>query len=109
MARKKSLNANTGDINVVIGAVCWRPTDGSAGRYTYFVIATCDSRCQFRCDQIIGDENERARILMALVPRKPLIVHDEDDELYMAKLRETPWPGDRITNLRKSIEAERIA
>jgi len=68
MGRKKSSNANAGDINVVICPVCWRPTDGSAGRYTYFVIATCDSRCQFRCDQIIGDENERAMILMALEP-----------------------------------------
>jgi hypothetical protein len=35
---------DAGDINVVVGPLCWRPTDGTASCYTYFIIATCDHR-----------------------------------------------------------------
>jgi hypothetical protein len=32
-----------------------------------------------------------------------------EDELDMARLCEAIWPGERITNLRKEIEAERAS
>jgi hypothetical protein len=40
-------------------------------------------------------------------PRRPLVIHSMDDELQMAKWCEMLWPGERITKLRKGIEAER--
>ena len=39
----------------------------------------------------------------------PILIHDTDDELYMAKFCEMLWPGDRITQVRKAVEAERAA
>ena len=100
----------TDDINVVIGPVV-RPPIGQDGP-DYFVVATSEKGRGFRCDQIsIGEgytgETMRSGIAMALIRRKPLVIHDTDDELYMAKLCEMLWPGERITKLRKGIEDER--
>jgi hypothetical protein len=99
-----------GDINVVIGPVVHPPV-GQDGP-DYFMVATSEKDRGFRSDQIsIGEgydgEAMRAGIAMALVRRKPIVIHDVDDELYMAKLCEMLWPGERITRLREAIEAER--
>jgi hypothetical protein len=102
------------DINVVVGPLVWKPSDGKASKAWYFTVATSEKRRGFRCDQItIGDgiqrDEARQSFLLALTRRKALVAHDTDDELYMAKLCEALWPGERITRLRKHIEAERIA
>ena len=105
------------DINVVVGPLVWQPSDGKASKSWYFAVATAEKRRGFRCDQItIGDgiqrDEARMSFLLALTrhkDRKALVVHDTDDELYMAKLCEALWPGERITRLRKQIEAERTA
>jgi len=100
------------DINVVVGPVCWRPSDGTSSKMWYFVVATSETRRGFRCDQLVigegADPHEgRAAFMLALANRGPLVVHDTDDELYMAKLCEALWPGERISNLCKTVEAER--
>jgi hypothetical protein len=92
------------DLNVVIGPTVHPPL-GQDGP-DYFMVATSEKKRGFRCDQIsIGEgydsETMRAGITMALVRRKPLVIHDVDDELYMARLCETLWPGERITKLRE--------
>jgi hypothetical protein len=97
---------------VVVGPVVWQPSDGSNSRRWYFVIATSGDGCGFRCDRIDIDgahpEGERARVLLGFAGR-PAVLHVMYDELDMAKLCEKLWPGDRITALRRAIEADRRA
>jgi hypothetical protein len=38
--------------------------------------------------------------------KPPLVIIDIDDELKMARLCEALWPGERVTRLRKGVEAE---
>jgi hypothetical protein len=45
------LNAN--DINVVVGPLSWRPTDGIVSKYWYFIVCTSEAERGFRCDQVI--------------------------------------------------------
>ena len=98
------------DINVVVGPVQWHPH--AEGPRWYFMVATCGPD-GFRCDKldVEGDADEaddvRAALFGALIQRRPLVVHDTDDELYMARLCETLWPGERITRLRQGVELER--
>ncbi len=103
---------DTNDINVVVGPTCWRPSDGMAARVWYFVVSTSECGRGWRCDQLVIPPSSdkvafRAEFLLELVRRKPLVIHDTDDELYAARLCETLWPGERITRIRKTIEAER--
>jgi hypothetical protein len=39
--------------------------------------------------------------------RKPIVVHDTDDDLWMATLAEAIWPCSKIEAIRIGIEAER--
>jgi hypothetical protein len=98
------------DINVVIGPVVLAPI-GQDGP-NYFTVATSERDRGFRYDQIsIGEGYDgatmRLGLAMALARHKPIVIHDVDDELYMARLCETLWPGERITKLREAVEAER--
>ncbi|MGB7045599.1 MAG: hypothetical protein WBD65_12045, partial [Methylocella sp.] len=102
------------DNQVVIGPLL-RPPIGQSGP-DYFLIASSEAVRGFRCDQItigdgLGDGVEhRNGVLAAFVQHgigRGFVVHDTDDELYMVKLCETLWPGERITRIRKGIEAER--
>lgn len=96
---------------VVIGPICWRPSDGRAGRMHYFIVASGE-RGEYRCDQLICDEQgkDRAELILAFADcRPPLVIIDTDDELEMAKMCERIWPGTRATKLRKNVEAERRA
>jgi len=99
------------DPNVVVGPILWQPHAG--GRRWYFIVSTCGPD-GLRCDKldVEGDADKadevRAGLFLALVQRRPLVVHDTDDELYMARLCETLWPGERITRLRQGVELERV-
>ena len=100
-------------VHVVVGPLRWRPTDGLSGRYWYFVVATADPDRVFRCVQInIPQGNEdigeirRMQFLSELISRLPLVIHDCDDEVAMARLCESLWPGERISQLRAAVEAE---
>ncbi len=110
--------AGSNDMQVVIGPLVHPPLgDMRTNGKDYFVIASSEPERGFRCDQLImgnGLEKDgntyRARIIAAFAQfgiGRGLLVHDTDDELYMARLCETLWPGERITKLRESIEAER--
>jgi hypothetical protein len=98
------------DHTLVFGPVVTNPlTEG-----WYFTISSAGKE-GFRVDQIVTADADfdmaiawRNAIKMALmINRRPLVVHDCDDELYMARLCETLWPGEKITALRKALEAER--
>jgi hypothetical protein len=41
--------------------------------------------------------------------RRPLVVHDFDDELEMTRFCEALWPGPKIKKLREAVEAEYAA
>jgi hypothetical protein len=41
-----------------------------------------------------------------LVTRKPLVIHDAGDEVTMARLCESLWPGEQVTKLRQATENE---
>jgi hypothetical protein len=102
------------DLHVVVGPLCWQPSDGTNAKMWYFIVATADKQRRFHCDQLIGpDEIEAAKLIRTAVmlalsrPPSPLVIHDMDDELQMARLCEVLWPGKRISKLRASVEAER--
>jgi hypothetical protein len=87
---------------VVVGPLVWHPTSDNL---RYFMVATAEPERGFRCDQVMVNESEdRARIIACLAKRKALVVHDTCDELYMARLCETLWPGERITKIRREID-----
>jgi hypothetical protein len=101
------LLCDAGDSTVVVGPLLQRPTDGTASRYTYFIAATCDRRKRFRCDQVLGDAENRIEFIAQLARRPPRVILDMGDELEMAYACESLWPGTHITNVRKRVEAER--
>lgn len=109
--------ADRADAHVVVGPLCWRPSDGLSAKIWYFNVATAGKDTGFRCDQIVVEHGGaaasghgmRRAFLVALMSRPPIIIHDADDELYMARLCEALWPGERITKLRESVETERAA
>jgi hypothetical protein len=98
---------------VVVGPVCWRLSDGTTPRRFYFTVATSDAE-GFRCDALWTDAEggalrARLELFAEFIRRGRLVIHDVDDELAMAKLCEALWPGERITAIRKRVEAERAA
>jgi hypothetical protein len=101
---------NSADTQIVVGPIVHHPSDD---KLWYFIVATADEAKQFRCDQMIYTADEikalRRDFVAAAHQRPSLVIHDIDDELNMAKLCETLWPGQRITALRQAVEAERRA
>jgi hypothetical protein len=97
-------------IHVVIGPLTWQPSDGVVAKRWYFVVATSGTE-GFRCDMTTVEAEHRVEMRMQVmaefVRRRPLVIHDVDDELEMARLCEMLWPGPRITAIRKAIEEER--
>jgi hypothetical protein len=98
-------------IHVVVGPVVWQLKDDGK-RLWYFVVATGDAN-GFRCDQIGSDSQKfasqsRAAVIVEITQRRPpLVIHDLDDELEMAKWCEVIWPGETTRQIRTGIEAER--
>jgi hypothetical protein len=97
--------------HIVIGPAAWQPSDGTASKRWYCIIAASEAGCGFRCDQVILSPDDpltaRARVIAGFFPHRGTVIHDMADELDMARLCETLWPGPRITRLRKTVEAER--
>lgn len=106
------LDGAVGD-HVVLGPIVWQPSDGKTGKRWYFTVAVCgpDGCCLDTIDAG-GDEQLTVQMRMALksafYAHRPIVVHDTHDELYMTKLCETLWPGDRITQIRENVERERV-
>jgi hypothetical protein len=97
--------------HVVVGPVLWQPSDGTAGKVWYFIVASSEAGRGFRCDQVVVPAGSpdwmRSGVIAALMRRPPLVVHSVDDELAMVRLCEMLWPGGRIAALRRQVEAER--
>ena len=46
-------------------------------------------------------------MMMELIRRKPIVLHDFDDELRMARLFEALCPGEKARAIRADVERER--
>ena len=95
---------DTDSPHVVIGPLVKQMTNGD--RCSHFIIATSERGRGFRCDQVIGNEDDRRTVALGLALRPPIVIHDTESELYMIRFCEALWPGQRVTQLRKEIEAE---
>ena len=104
----KHVMGDIDDIHIVVGPVRRQPSN--YGKNWYVIVATAGPDKQFRCDQLItvkaNADRMRTLILAALVQRQPIIIHDMDCEVKMARLCEALWPGERVSELRATVEAE---
>ncbi len=104
------LQNRRGAPHVIVGPVVWRPNEAGR-RQWYFVLASGDPGF-FSVMVGFGDDAEladqcRASALVAFLMRKPIVVHDMDDELAMARLCEAIWPCAKTRKVRAGIQAER--
>jgi hypothetical protein len=105
--------------HVVIGPLVHPPlNDNRTSGHDYLTIATSEPGRGFRLDSIVagrgGGEGVsgkplRIQLIAAFRANRKLVIHDVGDELDMARLCERLWPGERITRLRKEVEAERAS
>jgi hypothetical protein len=96
--------------HVLLGPIVWEPK-GDDGKRWYFVVATGDDNGA-HFDQLGSQERElaerlRASLIVALIQERPLVIHDTDDELEMARWCEAIWPSEKTRRVRAGIEAER--
>jgi len=99
---------NTDDNQIVVGPMVWGPAEGMSEDCQYFMVAASEEGRGFRCDQVVANESVRLAFLATLTQhRTPLVIHDVGDELFMFRLCEALWPAERITRLRRAMEAER--
>jgi hypothetical protein len=97
----------SGDRQVVVGPLVWQPSDGKASRMWYVIACTGDEVRQFCCDQVILPDEDGRKDIIAALARSGVVIHDMDDELDMLRWCEAIWPGERVTSLRKIVEADR--
>ena len=96
----------------MLGPVVWQIPAGNDRRQWYFVVGS-GGPDGFRCDQIAFEDEDLATKIRAAIQlrmwqlEKPIVVHDFEDELEMAKWCENIWPSVKTTDIRRSIEAER--
>ncbi len=98
--------------HVVLGPVVWEPNE--AGRRWYFTVAGSGSDGGFRIDRIAAEtqalaEDMRSALRVALIQRRPIVTHDTNDELQMARLCVAIWPCQKTAKIAAGIEAERQA
>src|SRR3954471_14417684 len=104
------LRAGSGDApQIVIGPVVWEPAP--AGRRWYFVVASSGGD-GFRTDALVADTRDladamRSALRLTLLQRRPIVVHDTDDELRMARLCAVIWPCRKTEAIAADTEAER--
>ncbi|MFL5267271.1 MAG: hypothetical protein ACJ8AH_11885 [Stellaceae bacterium] len=96
--------------HVLLGPVVRDPRDD--GKW-YFVVGTGDRfgvhlDCLGAVEEALADEL-RGSLQMAMLAHPPLVVHDFDDELEMARWAERIWPGSKTRKIRSDIESERAA
>jgi hypothetical protein len=104
---------DAGDLQIVVGPLVWKPSDGAASKCWYFTVASAGAAREFRldCVEVAAKTRDQQRMMVvaAFWRRRPRVVYEIDDELTMARLCERLWPGERITKLRATIERERGA
>jgi hypothetical protein len=97
------------DAQILIGPLIAKMLDDSEPAIPYVVVCSGDEDKQMHCDQIMcHDEIGRRGLILALVARRrPIVIHDMDDELAMVKLAEVIWPCDKARRIIAATEAER--
>ena len=93
----------------MVGPIVWEP-DNDGGQRWYFVLAS-GAREGARLDCIKSPkmalvEKFRAALYGALIAERPIVVHDFDDELEMARWVEATWPSPKTRKIRADMEAE---
>jgi hypothetical protein len=95
--------------HVFIGPIVWKLV-GKTKRW-YFSVVSGDAN-DFRIDAIEADEKhlvEAARntVYAKFIARKPIVLHDFDDELEMARWTHAVWPSERAKKIVGAMETER--
>jgi hypothetical protein len=101
--------------HVAIGPIVWDPTE-QHGRHWYFVTCTPGIDQPLRIVRFKGVLDraliERCRFALCLTfawRRPPLVIHDFDDELHLARFCAAIFPCEKSHRLLADIEAERKA
>lgn len=94
---------------VLLGPVVWDPDRNS--RRSYFIIGVPE-RKRWHFERIGGEghaelEAFRTALLMALARHRPIVLHDLDDELRLARLADAILPTEQTAALCREIAAER--
>jgi hypothetical protein len=83
------------------------------GRHWYFACASADANGCFHLDCLrIGEddrevaEQTRAALFAELVSRRPIVIHDFDDEVRFAEFCAATWPSDRTRKILAEIKAD---
>lgn len=99
--------------HIAIGPVVWDIPAGHDQRQYYFAVCSADVAGTFRADclRIAESDKElaewcRTALTMEFIARRPIVMHDFDDELRLAKFCESLWPCERTTSIRTNVEAE---
>jgi hypothetical protein len=99
---------------VTIGPLVWGIEPGHDTKHWYFIVGSADARGNFRTDQLKIEKDDkalaeetRAALMLVFIERRPVVMHDFDDELAMARYCEALWPCDKTHRLRASVEQER--
>jgi hypothetical protein len=102
--------AGKNSLHVVVGPLVWQQSEQGKKEW-YFMIATSEEGCGFRCDQIVlgGHREVYVSLIAELHKRRPIVVHVVLDEVEMARLCEILWPGERISQLCAEVEADYYA
>lgn len=111
-ALAKSLVEGSVDLvpTLAISPVVWEP-DGAGGRRWYFSIAT-NGADGFGADQVCGPTGEavervRAGLRFEILGRyRPVVLHDFDDELEMARWCAAQWPCAKSSKILANVELE---
>jgi hypothetical protein len=102
---RRALRKSTDHV-IIMTPIVWQP-DGKGGKRWYFTISTNERGRGWRADMVtIKDDIDKAAVMASFVGEKPpAVIFDAGTELEAAKMCEALWPGERITQVRQSIEA----
>jgi hypothetical protein len=98
-----------------VGTVVWGIDPGSDTRHWYFVVGStsADPDAPWRVDQLKIAQDDKAQaewrrnaLWMALMQRKPIVVHDFDDELEMARWSVAICPCEKTRTILAGLEQE---
>jgi hypothetical protein len=99
------------DVHVMIGPLIELMYDGTKPAIPYVAVCTGDADGQMHVDQIMcHDEAGKFGLKLAIIQRRrPVVIHDMDDELYMAKMAAALWPCAKARRILAGTEKERAA
>lgn len=100
------------DKQFAIGPVVWQPQE--SGKDWYFILAMHHTQHGFHSVAMHAPDKEtaesaRAAVFVCLASCRPCVVHDCDDEFYMADLIHVLWPCDETRKLAADAATEHAA